>query len=163
MKPNRLAGRDAALLNGKSSDPKFKSVRRAFRMLDVVSARGDGLTAKELAREVGTNLSSCYYLLNILIEEGYVEKVPSHGGYRIGPTVSVLQGASRSRFDARVEPVGRVRHRPLVGQHQQLRPGRSHQQLRPGHGAGLGPADASRGGDRHARRFGAAPSARRCR
>jgi DNA-binding IclR family transcriptional regulator len=83
---------------------KFKSVRRVFRIMDLVSQRGENLTAKELARELGTNLSSCYYLLNILADEGYIRKI-SGGGYRIGPTIPLLNEGSRSDFDARIEPV----------------------------------------------------------
>ncbi|MDN5697145.1 MAG: helix-turn-helix domain-containing protein, partial [Rubrobacter sp.] len=56
--------------------PKFKSVRRAFRIIDIISRRGEELTATELAGEIGTNLSSCYYLLNLLADEGYIEKIP---------------------------------------------------------------------------------------
>jgi DNA-binding IclR family transcriptional regulator len=83
---------------------KFKSVRRVFRIMDLVSLRGEELTAKELARELGTNLSSCYYLLNILADEGYIRKIAG-GGYRIGPTIHLLNEGSRSDFDARIEPV----------------------------------------------------------
>ena len=83
---------------------KFKSVRRVFRIMDLVSLRGEELTAKELARELGTNLSSCYYLLNILTDEGYIQKIAG-GGYRIGPTIPLLNEGSRSDFDARIEPV----------------------------------------------------------
>ncbi len=86
-------------------DPKFKSVRRIFRIMDLVSRQGEELTARDIAREIGTNLSSCYYLLNILIEEGYIEKVPRRGGYRIGPTISGLNESPRSDFDSMIEPV----------------------------------------------------------
>ena len=86
-------------------DSKFKSVRRVFRIIDLVSQRGGELTAREIAHEIQTNLSSCYYLLNILTEEGYIERVPCRGGYRIGPTISVLNESSRSKFDSRIEPV----------------------------------------------------------
>ena len=72
--------------------------------MDLVSQRGEGLTAKELARELGTNLSSCYYLLNILADEGYIEKI-SGGGYSIGPAIPLLNEGSRSDFDAKIEPV----------------------------------------------------------
>jgi IclR family transcriptional regulator, acetate operon repressor len=92
-------------LNEARGDLKFKSVRRVFRIMDLVNRQGGKLTAREIAREIGTNLSSCYYLINILIEEGYIEKAPCRGGYRIGPTISVLNEASRSNFDFRVEPV----------------------------------------------------------
>jgi DNA-binding IclR family transcriptional regulator len=83
---------------------KFKSVRRVFRILDLVSQRGESLTAKELTRELGTNLSSCYYLLNILSDEGYIRKIAG-GGYTIGPTIPLLNEATRSDFDVRIEPI----------------------------------------------------------
>jgi DNA-binding IclR family transcriptional regulator len=84
--------------------PKFKSVRRVFRIMDLVSQRGESLTAKELTRELGTNLSSCYYLLNILTDEGYIRKIAG-GGYTIGPTIPLLNEGSRSDFDRKIEPV----------------------------------------------------------
>lgn len=106
MKPNYEGrGSSNSLMGEKQGDLKFKSVRRVFRIMDLVSQRGERLTAKELACEVGTNLSSCYYLLNILVEEGYIEKVPRCGGYRIGPAISRLSESSKSDFDLRIEPV----------------------------------------------------------
>lgn len=63
------------------------------------------MSAKKLAHELGTNLSSCYYLLSILGEEGYIEKVCNGGGYRVGPAISRLSEASRSAFDRKIEPV----------------------------------------------------------
>src|SRR4028119_797295 len=86
-------------------DTKYKSVRRVLRIMDVVSQRGAGLPAKELAREIGTNLSSCYYLLNILVEEGYIEKIPRCGGYRMGPAIPLMAEAAKSDFDLTIEPV----------------------------------------------------------
>lgn len=106
MKPNSLGGDPSNL---PASEPqigqKFKSVRRIFRILDLVGRQGEDLTAKRLAREIGTNLSSCYYLLNILADEGYIEKIPHCGGYRIGPTVYLLNEHSRSNVDSKIEPV----------------------------------------------------------
>src|ERR687890_2732468 len=102
-------GRDEATSDPAASaapvaGPKFKSVRRVFRILDLGSQRGENLTAKELARELGTNLSSCYYLLNILSDEGYIRKIAG-GGYTIGPTIPLLNEATRSDFDVRIEPI----------------------------------------------------------
>ena len=85
--------------------PKFGSVRRVFRIMDLVRQRGPELTAKQIAREVGTSLSSAYYLLNILHEEGYVEKAPRGGGYRLGPAISVLGESFVSGVDEKIEPV----------------------------------------------------------
>jgi len=92
-------------LSEAQGDLKFKSVRRIFRIMDLVSRQGGGLTAREIAREVGTNLSSCYYLLNILVEEGYIEKIPRCGGYRMGPAIPLMAEAARSDFDLTIEPV----------------------------------------------------------
>ena len=86
--------------------PKFKSVRRALRVMDLISKHGEKLTAKRIARELGTSLSSCYYLLNILADEQYIEKVPRGGGYRIGPAISTLyECRSEGNFDAKIESV----------------------------------------------------------
>jgi IclR family transcriptional regulator, acetate operon repressor len=87
------------------SGAKFKSVRRIFKIMDLVSQQGEDLTAKKLADEIGTNLSSCYYLLSILIDEGYIEKIPRIGGYRIGPTIPMLWENRKSYFDLKIEPV----------------------------------------------------------
>ena len=92
-------------LSGAQADAKFKSVRRVFRIMELVNRQGEDLTAKQIAREIGTNLSSCYHLLNILADEGYIEKLPRRGGYRIGVTISLLSKGSRSDFDSKIEPV----------------------------------------------------------
>lgn len=106
MEPNRFSRDPVGLLSPESrSGPKFKSVRRIFRIMDLISERGEDLTAKQLAREIGTSLSSCYYLLNILADEGYIEKLPKCGGYRIGRTVSLLHESARGDFDSKIESV----------------------------------------------------------
>lgn len=107
MESGRLEGGEVVSLSTDDSQagPKFKSVRRAFRIMDLIQQEGKKLTAKRIARELGTSLSSCYYLLNILADEGYIEKVPRCGGYRIGPTVSLLH---QSRPGNKLEKVGAV-------------------------------------------------------
>src|SRR3712207_391879 len=106
MEPSH-SGRDTGNLQVSEvrSGPKFKSVRRIFRIMELVNRRGEDLTVKQLAHEIGTSLSSCYYLLNLLTDEGYIEKVPHRGGYRIGPTIYLLSKGSRSDFDSKIEPV----------------------------------------------------------
>src|SRR5215211_932071 len=105
MKPDRrVGGSGNPALSEAPVASKFKSVRRVFRIMDLVSQRGETLTAKELARELGTNLSSCYYLLGILADEGYIRKIAG-GGYRIGPAIPLLNKGSRTDFDAKIEPV----------------------------------------------------------
>lgn len=106
MEPDRVEVRPDEVSSGeRRDDGKFKSVRRIFRIMELVSERGENLTAKQLACEIGTNLSSCYYLLGILVDEGYIERVSQGGGYRIGPALPLLnEGRPRSDFDSRIEP-----------------------------------------------------------
>lgn len=91
---------------GEHAPTSYASARRAFRIIDRVSRSGEGLDAKGLARALGISTSNCYQLLHILIEEGYVRRLPHSAGYRLGPTVSLLYRRSRR---ANVETVvGRV-------------------------------------------------------
>jgi IclR family transcriptional regulator, acetate operon repressor len=84
----------------------YASTRRVFRIIDTVSRSGARLTAKKLAHDLGTSLSTCYHLLGILLQEGYIEKIPHQGGYRLGPAISLLnERNSRSDVASVVEPV----------------------------------------------------------
>ncbi len=68
--------------------------------------RREGITAKALARELGVSLSTCYHLINILLQEGYLEKVAPRKGYRLGPAVPALyERWSRTDLSSTVEPV----------------------------------------------------------
>ena len=49
------------------------------------------MTVKPLARELGVSLSTCYRLVNILVEEGYLQKASTRGGYGLGPAVAALR------------------------------------------------------------------------
>ncbi len=105
---SRDSGNSLRLLLDKEAQiqPKFKSTRRVFRIIDLVRERGEGLTAKQIAREIGVNLSSCYCLINILVDEGYVEKMPRCGGYKLGPAIPLLCASySENEIDSRIEPV----------------------------------------------------------
>jgi DNA-binding IclR family transcriptional regulator len=106
-----------ASLNRLAGHSNYTSTRRVFRIIDRVSRAGHGLTVKALARDLGISLSTCYHLVSILVDEGYIEKLPHHAGFRLGPTIGVLFDRSRrSGSAAVVEPVlhdlARVAKRP---------------------------------------------------
>ena len=101
-----MAGDRDASLGELSGHPSYASTRRVFRIIDRVSRAGERLTVKALAHDLGISLSTCYHLIGILIDEGYVEKLPHNAGYRLGPTISVLAERSRrSGTAAVIEPV----------------------------------------------------------
>lgn len=84
----------------------YSSTRRVFRIIDRVSQAGDRLTVKALAQDLGISVSTCYHLIGILVDEGYIEKLHHRAGYRLGPTIPVLFERSRkSGGTAVIEPV----------------------------------------------------------
>src|SRR4051794_17051601 len=86
--------------------PSYTSTRRIFRIIDLVSRSGDRLTVKALARDLGISTSTCYQLMAILIDEGYVQRLSHNAGYRLGPTIGVLfERSQRSGRTAVVETV----------------------------------------------------------
>lgn len=97
--------RSSSISSKKQDSSRFKSTRRILRILELVSQQ-EGLTTKFLAPELGISLSNCYNLVKILIEEGYLEKIPKQRGYKLGPTISLLhKRASNVGIDSTVEPV----------------------------------------------------------
>jgi DNA-binding IclR family transcriptional regulator len=76
-----------------------------FRIIDRVSRGGARLTVKALAEELGISVSTCYHLLSLLTEEGYIVRLPHHAGYRLGPTITLLEERRRrSGAGAVIEP-----------------------------------------------------------
>lgn len=60
------------------------SLRRALRIVEAVADAGDGVTAKALARRLGTPLPTVYRVLGTLVEEGYLVRLHAVRGYGLG-------------------------------------------------------------------------------
>jgi IclR family transcriptional regulator, acetate operon repressor len=89
-----------------SADAGYPSARRAFRIIDRVSHGGKGLEAKTLARVLGISPSTCYQMLGVLIDEGYLRRLPEHAGYGLGTRLERLYERSRTTgVGAAIDPV----------------------------------------------------------
>lgn len=67
------------------------SIVRALRVVEAVAAAGDGVTAKAIARRLGSPLPTVYRALGILVEEGYLVRLQDVRGYGLGHRVAQLQ------------------------------------------------------------------------
>ncbi|MCW3003094.1 MAG: transcriptional regulator, IclR family [Conexibacter sp.] len=102
------SGSPADLLGQEPGRAAYGSTRRVFRILDRVS-REQRVSVPALAEELGISVSTTYHLLSLLVEEGYIVRLSQHGGYRLGPTIGVLQERrQRSGAGAAVEPALRT-------------------------------------------------------
>lgn len=84
-----------------------KSARRTLKTLEFISRQRENVTAKRVACEIGISLPTAYNMINSLIQEGYVERVPGRKGYRLGPMISLLYRRSLDQGDlvSEVAPV----------------------------------------------------------
>lgn len=86
-------------------DGLIGSVRRALRVLEVVAAAGDGVTAKAVARRCGFKLPTTYHLLHTLVHEGYLVRLPNARGYGLGYRLPDLHRRLRSQLAVTPEVV----------------------------------------------------------
>ncbi|MDQ2755663.1 MAG: helix-turn-helix domain-containing protein [Actinomycetota bacterium] len=63
-------------------------------MLEEVAHRGAGVTAKEVVRASGIPSATTYRLLNILVAEGYLLRMPDLHGFALGQKVNDLVGGA---------------------------------------------------------------------
>jgi DNA-binding IclR family transcriptional regulator len=71
-----------------------KAVQSALAILETVARAGAGVTAKEVAEEVGLPPATTYRLLNLLVAEEYLVRLPDLHGFALGRKVSGLTGGS---------------------------------------------------------------------
>jgi DNA-binding IclR family transcriptional regulator len=71
-----------------------KAVQSALKVLEEVAKRGAGVTAKEVARASGIPSATTYRLLNILVAEGYLVRMPDLHGFALSQKVGGLVGGA---------------------------------------------------------------------
>ena len=71
-----------------------KAVTSALRVLEEVARAGSGVTAKDIAARLSMPSATTYRLLNILVGEGYVVRLPDLSGFALGQKIGVLVDAA---------------------------------------------------------------------
>lgn len=81
----------------------IQSVTRALNILEVLTKHPDGLSVKDIAAQVGLNVSTTHHLVNTLEAENYVARLPN-GTYGLGLAIPDLYRAFLQSFkpDARL-------------------------------------------------------------
>ena len=70
-----------------------KAVQSALSVLECVALHGAGITAKEVAAALGMPPATAYRLLNLLVGEEYLVRLPDLRGFALGRKVAGLVGA----------------------------------------------------------------------
>ena len=70
-----------------------QAVRSALEVLEAVAGAGPGVTAGELAEELGLPPATTYRLLNLLVGEEWLVRLPDLHGFALGARVEGLLGA----------------------------------------------------------------------
>lgn len=84
--------------DGSLSGRQPKAVQSALQVLEEVARAGVGVTAKEIAERLSMPSATTYRLLNLLVADGYVVRLPDLSGFSLGPRMGML-------IDATVAPM----------------------------------------------------------
>jgi acetyl-CoA synthetase len=76
------------------------TARSALQVLALLQTRPDGVRAEEVASEIGKSLSTAYYLLRALCEEGFARHEDRGGRYRAQPRTVAPSGGAGEDADA---------------------------------------------------------------
>lgn len=71
-----------------------RAVQKALGMLEAVAHLGPGATAKEIARFAGVAPTTAYRMLNLLVAEGFLVRVPDLSGFALGRRTAELSRAA---------------------------------------------------------------------
>lgn len=79
---------------GSLSGRQPKAVQSALRVLEEVARAGVGVTAKEIAQNLSLPSATTYRLLNLLVADGYLVRLPDLSGFSLGHRMGVLIDAA---------------------------------------------------------------------
>ncbi|MGC0364741.1 DNA-binding IclR family transcriptional regulator [Rhodococcus sp. 27YEA15] len=71
-----------------------KAVQSALRVLEEVARAGSGVTAKEVARSLALPQATTYRLINLLVGEGYLVRLPNLSGFALGRKIGIFVDAA---------------------------------------------------------------------
>lgn len=71
-----------------------QAVQKALGMLEAVAQLGPGTSAKEIARFTGVAAATAYRMLNLLVAEGFLVRVPDLSGFALGRRTAELAQAA---------------------------------------------------------------------
>ncbi|CAN5272601.1 DNA-binding transcriptional regulator KdgR [soil metagenome] len=80
--------------DGSLSGRQPKAVQSALRVLEEVARAGVGVTAKEIADHLSLPSATTYRLLNLLVADGYVVRLPDLSGFSLGRRMGLLIDAA---------------------------------------------------------------------
>lgn len=67
-----------------------KAVQRAFAVLEEVARCGPGVTGQQVAANLGMPKATAYRLLNLLVQDEYLIRMPDLAGFALGNKVTLL-------------------------------------------------------------------------
>lgn len=80
-----------------SGPSTLQTVDRALRFLEIVATSEAPLTIRDVANELGVNITTCYHLFNTLLARGYVDRDPDQT-LRVGFRAAVLYDGYQRGF-----------------------------------------------------------------
>ncbi|MDD7966631.1 IclR family transcriptional regulator [Actinomycetospora lemnae] len=94
-----------------------QAVRSALAILEEVAAAGVGITAKEISTALRIPPATTYRLLNLLVAEEYLVRLPDLGGFALGRRSANLAPSSVAAPTAARQVMRRLRDRVRWGAH----------------------------------------------
>ena len=107
----------AGSVSGPISGRQPQAVRSALAVLEEVAASGIGITAKEISTNLRIPPATTYRLLNLLVAEEYLVRLPDLGGFALGQRSAHLAPAQPSLCTAARSVMERLRGRVRWGAH----------------------------------------------